>query len=51
MDEWSLISDDHETKATFNVYAVFIKSNRYGKKLLIIDRVFSLSFIQCFGVI
>ena len=51
MDEWSLISDDHDTRATFNVYAVLIKSRRYGKKFLIIDGIFSLSLIQSFGVI
>ena len=42
MDEGSVISDDHETSATFNVYAVLVKSCRYSKKLLIIDMVFSL---------
>jgi hypothetical protein len=51
MDEWHVISDDHETRATFNVYAFFIKSRRYGKEILIIDKIFSLSLIQSFGVI
>jgi hypothetical protein len=51
MDKWSVIGDDQETRATFDVYAVLIKSRSYGKKFLIIDRVFSLGLIQSFGVI
>jgi hypothetical protein len=51
MDKWSMISDDHETRVTFDVYAVLIKSRNYGKKFLIIDKVFPLSLIQIFGVI
>jgi hypothetical protein len=43
--EWSVISDYHKFLAAFNVNAVLIKSGRYGKKFLIIDRVFSLSLV------
>jgi hypothetical protein len=43
--EWSVVSDYHKFFATFDVNAVLIKSGRYGKKFLIIDRVFSLSLV------
>jgi hypothetical protein len=51
MNKWSVIGDDHETRATFDIYAVLIEGRSYGKKFLIIDKVFSLGFIQSFGLI
>ena len=43
--EWSVIGDYYKFLATLNVNAVLIKSGRYGKKLLIIYRVFSLRLV------
>ena len=51
MNKWSVIGDDHETRAAFDIYAVLIEGRMYGKKCLIIDRVFLLGFIQSFGII
>jgi hypothetical protein len=51
MNKWSVIGDDHETRAYFDIYAELIEGHSYGKKFLIIDMVFSLGFIKSFGVI
>jgi hypothetical protein len=45
VSEWSVISDYHKFFATLNVNAVLIKSGLYGKKLLVIDRIFSLCLV------
>ncbi len=51
VDELSLISDYHKFFATLDENAVLIKSGRYDKKLLVIDIILSLRFVQSFGVI
>ena len=45
MGEWSVITDYHKFFATLDENAVLTKSGRYGKKFLIIDRVFSLRLV------